>query len=204
MPRICETPFAALDFESTGAGRGAEDQPVQVGVVVLENWAPQWNLLFVSRIASEIAVRPPAFRLHGLPAASSADAPSLLELWPELSSRLSGRWLLAHGAGTERRFLRAFPLHGFGPWVDTLKLARALDPERPSHALGDLARDYGLEPALKKLFPGFRWHDALCDAAACLLLFQHLIASHDLLHREVTDLLRLDDSPYHQWKARSR
>ena len=65
---------------------------------------------------------------------------------------------------TERRFLRAFPFHGFGPWVDTLKLSRAVWPEKKSFALGDLILELGLEDDLCDALPGFRWHDALSDA----------------------------------------
>lgn len=204
MPSIRESTFAAIDFESTGAGEETPDQPVQVGVAILEHWTPQWEKGFVSRIAVEVGDSKFLPGRGGSLDESADGSPRLLELWPELKRLLSNRWLLAHGAATERRFLRAFPFHGFGPWVDTLKLARALDPLQPSHTLGDLARAYGLESQLQAACPGFRWHDALCDAWGCIALFQHLIEKHGWESREVSDLLRLDDGEYHRRKARSR
>ncbi|MCX7869862.1 MAG: hypothetical protein N2322_07920, partial [Terrimicrobiaceae bacterium] len=121
MPTVAQTAFAALDFESTGASSQSGDHPVQVGIAILEDWAPQWELGFMSRIAAEATVEQETWCPHGMEAPAPAEAPRLIDLWPQFKARLAGRWLLAHGAATERRFLRAFPFHGFGPWVDTLK-----------------------------------------------------------------------------------
>lgn len=199
---VREAEFAALDFETTGAAGAGEEQPLQVGIVLIRGWQVRWEEVFVSDIAFE-EERP---RCAPFPGSARARrlAPSFWELWPELKLRLAGRWLLAHGASTEKRLLRAFPFHGFGPWLDTLKIARALRPQWPSHALGDVAESLGLLPALKSALPSFRWHDALCDAAACALCFQRMVEEHGLAALPVSDLLRLDDSPYHKAKARSR
>ena len=52
----------------------------------------------------------------------------MVDLWPPIRDRLAGAAVVAHGAGTEKRFLRAFPYHGFSPWIDTLRLARKVLP----------------------------------------------------------------------------
>ncbi len=115
---------------------------------------------------------------------------------------MDGRWVVAHGAATEKRFLRAFPFHSFGPWVDTLKLARAVWPTQTSFALGDLLISLGMEPLLRETHATFRWHDALSDALASLLLLRRIIADTGIAGEPAEILLRADDSHYHRLKAR--
>jgi len=172
---IAATRFAAIDFESAGNRPGSTDVPVQIGIATMDGLAFAPADLFSSYIACDRPVAWNARKVHGISDADLAGAPAFADLWPEVRARLAGRWVVGHGAATERRFLRAFPLHGFGPWIDTLTLARALDPGQPSHALGDLARAYGLEDDLSARIPGFRWHDAGSDAAASLVLLAFLV-----------------------------
>jgi DNA polymerase-3 subunit epsilon len=72
-------------------------------------------------------------------------------LWPEFKSRLSGAVVVAHGAGTEKRFLRACPLHGFGPWLDTLALSRAALPGLDYQLIGGFDDEPGLLDAFAAL-----------------------------------------------------
>jgi DNA polymerase III epsilon subunit-like protein len=66
-------------------------------------------------------------------------------------------------------------MHGFGPWVDTLTLSRKILPGRPSYALSDLVGELGLEEEARTHLPDFRWHEALSDSLASLLLLRKLI-----------------------------
>ena len=174
------TPFAAIDFESAGTLPGATDVPVQIGIAHMEGTRIEPASFFRSYISGGQPITWRAQKVHGISDADLAGAPAFTDLWPELRNRLSGRWIVAHGSATERRFLRLFPLHGFGPWIDTLQLSRSLDPGLKSYALGDLAETYGLGDDLLKLVPGFRWHEALSDAIASLAILGHLISRFDL------------------------
>ena len=138
-----------------------------------------------------------AKKVHGIGPEDLADAPSLLLLWPEFKKRLAGAIVVAHGKGTEKRFLRAFPGHGFGPWIDTLLLARAAWPDLPSHSLGGLCEANGLTTTIQVLVPGKSWHDALFDAVASLALLAHLIETHHLADLPVEDLVYPDTSRWH-------
>ena len=115
--------------------------------------------------------------MHGITTADLTDAPTLLSLWPEVKARLGGRVMVAHGAGTEKRFLRAFPLHGFGPWVDTLLLARRFWPGVRDYSLETLIAAGGLLEELDAACPGRRFHDALYDVLpvcwCCGTVLQH-------------------------------
>lgn len=189
--------FTAIDFESAGADRGRTDVPVQVG---LAGWslAERHGRTFVSYLAAGVPIRWTARKVHGIRDEDLDGAPSLLALWPELKSRLSGAAVVAHGKGTEKRFLRVFPGHGFGPWVDTLLLARAAWPELPDHSLSSLCDTLGLSPAVESMLPGRRWHDALYDAVASLVLLEHLVEGFDLSAKPLDCLVHPDTAVWHR------
>ncbi len=204
MAIIQQTEFAAIDFESAGVRPGGTDVPVQVGLGVLIGGELRMDLGFQSLIASPEPVTWRARKVHGIVDKDLEGAPSMNELWPKIKTVLGGRWVVAHGASTEKRFLRAFPFHGFGPWVDTLKLSRAIDPDLPSHALGDIVMHHGLLEELVSIIPDFRWHDAYCDAMASLVLLRHFISKLELGSEPSEILLSADDAPFHRRKAARR
>lgn len=172
---IREISFAALDFESAGERANEAGVPVQIGIAVMEGLLPDPGFFYRSYLKAERPVTWSAQQIHGITSNDLRDAPEFRSLWPELKQRLGGRWIVAHGSGTEKRFLRTFPLHGFGPWVDTLTLSRRILPGRSSYALSDLVRELSLEGEAAELLPGFRSHEALSDALASLLLLRKLI-----------------------------
>jgi DNA polymerase-3 subunit epsilon len=197
MPLVRHCRFTAIDFESAGAARGSTDSPVQVG---LASWSLEGGHggSFVSYLRTDQPVQWAARKVHGIGPEQLAEAPSLLTLWPELKSRLAGAVVVAHGKGTEKRFLRAFPGHGFGPWIDTLLLARAAWPALPDHSLGALCEHHGLTPIVSGLVPEKSWHDALFDAVASLILLESLIRDLDLAGHPAESLARPDTTAWHR------
>jgi len=197
---VADCRFCAIDFESAGAIRGSTDNPVQIG---LATWSA--NTLrpadaFVSHLRSDQPVQWSAQRVHGITAADLADAPSLRMLWPEIKRRMHGAVIVAHGKGTEKRFLRAFPGHGFGPWVDTLLLARATWPDLPDHALGSLCDTLCLTDDVRRIVPEKSWHDALFDAVASLVLLKHLVGELGLHAHPAGWLANPDTSTWHRMR----
>ncbi len=200
MTHIRDIHFCAIDFESAGATRGETDAPVQIG---LANWSintghsdPWVTYLHVDR-----EIHWSASKIHGITRADLANAPTLLSLWPELSQKLGNSWVVAHGKGTEKRFLRSFPGHRFGPWVDTLWLARAAWPDAPDHSLGSLCENLGLTEKIRTLVPTRLWHDALFDAVASLVLLEHLITTQQLQNHPAEILLHPNTS---RWTRNKR
>lgn len=143
------TDFVAIDFETTGfAGDGSND-PWQLGIAVVQGG----EIVDTREFFFGTAVTP--------------DAETMMAQWDEWYPLLAGRRLVAHNIATERTILRKnAPLTKWGPWVDTLKLARARYPKLPSYSLGDLCGIFGQAPQLG----GRTWHDALYDAVACARL----------------------------------
>ena len=185
---LAQLPIAAIDFESAGAAPGETDSPVQVGIVrVASLFAPEE--CFTSYIACDRPVRWSAAKVHGITTDMLGDAPHFHELWGELHRLLSGCLILGHNPATEKRFLGAFPGHGFAPWLDTLALARRALPTLPDHALGTVCEALGLTPEISRLVPGKSWHDALYDAAGSLVLLRALVQG---LHMEQSTLRSLN------------
>lgn len=138
--------FAAIDFETTGYENGEKNEPWQLGLALVRDGAVvetrEW--------------------FFGTPL--TPDAQPIFDQWDDFAPHLIGRRLVAHNIATERTILtRIAPLTKWGPWVDTLKLARARYPKLPSYALGDLCAMFGCAPDI----PDRTWHDALFDAVAC-------------------------------------
>ncbi len=184
---LAQLPIAAIDFESAGAAPGETDSPVQVGIVRVASLFGAEEC-YTSYIACDHPVRWSAAKVHGITTAMLHDAPHLHELWGELRRLLSGCIVLGHNPATEKRFLGAFPGHGFGPWLDTLALARRALPTLSNHALGTVCEALELTPDICRLVPGKSWHDALYDAAGSLALLRALVRG---LHMEQNTLRSL-------------
>ena len=171
---LAQLPLAAIDFESAGAAPGETDQPVQVGIVRVNSLFGEEEI-FTSYIACNRPVRWSAAKVHGITTDMLREAPAFSELWCDLRRLLSDCLVLGHNPATEKRFLGAFPGHGFGPWLDTLALARKALPTLPDHALGTVCDALGITPDVSALVPGKSWHDALYDAAGSLALLRALV-----------------------------
>lgn len=174
--------FTAVDFETTGSVPGWPNEPWQIG---LYSFSTDPSALGGECFSSFLRVsrdRPFNRFAPGRHASLRdvlAEAPSLADVWEEVAPRMRGRPVVAHNAGTERTLLRkAAPLDRFGPWVDTLAIARRVLPGRASYALEDIIPDLGLEGAVRRAAPpGAAPHDALYDAIACGELLRHFVAS---------------------------
>ena len=172
--------WAAIDFESAGTAPGETDCPVQVGIVRVEKLFSTEPRVFTSYIACHRPVRWSAAKVHGITTDMLRGAPAFTELWPQIRDLLRGAVVLGHNPATEKRFLKTFPGHGFGPWVDTLALARQAAPDLQDHALSTLCEALGITDQVERLIHDAahaRWHDALYDAAGSLQLLRTLVSA---------------------------
>lgn len=177
---LTSLPFAAIDFESAGAAPGETDQPVQVGIVRIERLFSEEIRTFTSYISCDRPVRWSAARVHGITSDMLADAPAFTSLWPQLKELLSGCVVVGHNPSTEIRFLKAFPGHGFTPWLDTLALARQAMPTLTDHSLSSVCNALRITPEVERMIPGKRWHDALFDAAGSLTALRAIVLGLDM------------------------
>lgn len=149
----------AIDFETAN---GQASSACQLAAVVLRD----------SQMVAEYCwlIRPPRMyfsprniSIHGIRPADVRDAPTIEQLWPELSAVIDGQVLLAHNArfdiGVLAASLAAFEIACPDlQFSCTRALARAAWPGR--------AR-YGLKPLGDWLGVEFQHHDALEDARTC-------------------------------------
>jgi DNA polymerase III subunit epsilon len=170
--------LTVLDFETTGAVPGYADEPWQVGMVELQDGrvTGRYHESYL-RVPAARPFNPYAPGRHAALRPVLAGAPAPADLWPVWRTWLEGRPLAAHNVGTEKKFLqRAAPLHEFGPWIDTLRLARRIRPDLAGHALADVTEALGLAARVREFCPGRDWHDALFDAFASALVLEHGLA----------------------------
>jgi len=176
--RILETTLTVLDFETTGSVPGFDTEPWQVGCIRLVYGRVDPKQIFESLIRVD-ANRPfnaYAPGTHHKLRDEIAAAPEVSRVWKNLEGLVTGCPLAAHNIAVEKKFLRRMaPMHRFGPWVDTLALARRAWPNAPGHKLGELIDGLGLEGRVRELCPNRTAHDALYDAVACAVLLEHLL-----------------------------
>ena len=187
---VRETHFVAIDFESAGAAPGQTDHVVQIGLAACTGLDFSSVRTYRTYVKPEAEVAWTASRVHGIDASMVDSAPTMRSLWPEIRERMTNGVVVAHGAATEKRHLRAFPLHGFGPWIDTLVLARKVWPLAPSHRLGELIGGLGKAEELRKFCPDLHWHDALFDAFGALVLLRAIIDRAGLWDHPTADLVQ--------------
>lgn len=174
--RLASATLVAIDFEATGSVPGFANEPWQIGMVQVIDGrvSPTERYESLLRIGDRPFNPHAPGNHHGLREALR-EAPTLPSLWGEIAPWVSLP-LVAHNAATERSLLRPVaPLHRFGPWVDTLKLARLAYPNLSSYALQDLLDAVGLADAVRAACPDREAHDALYDAVASGLFLQHLL-----------------------------
>ncbi|MFL2436843.1 MAG: PolC-type DNA polymerase III [Verrucomicrobiales bacterium] len=169
--------FASIDFESTGHREGIGDEPIQIGIAVMKEFEIDKNSFFRSYIkpSNDLQITSRSQSVHRIKNEQLEKSPVLYELWPKINELLGKRVVVAHGAGTEKRFLRSFPMHGFDIWIDTLQLAKKVLPESTDYSLGALIEYINANEEIKAICPGLDWHDALFDAVASLFLLKKLL-----------------------------
>jgi len=181
--------FAAIDFESAGIRPGGTDVPVQIGWGILENREIDPALFFRRYLQTDQPITWSAARVHGITRDHLEHAERFDAYWPAVKKSLGPCVMVAHGHATEKRFLRQFPTHGLGPWVDTLQLARKFGKGLVDYSLESVVSGFGLEDELRELCPDYDWHDALFDAIGCLVILRYFIREADLEKRPLELLL---------------
>ena len=175
---IFNAEITVLDYESTGSLRGYANEPWQIGMVSLKGGKVDAGSMFerLLRVEANRPFNPHAPGRHAQLRGEIAVAPTPQELWFNIRPRLTEFPLCAHNVATEKKFTRLMaPMHRFGPWIDTLRIARKVWPGCPSYTLEDLIVMLDLKPKVDALCAGKEAHDALYDAVASAMLLEHLL-----------------------------
>ncbi len=189
-----ECDLVALDFETTGTAEGFLNTPWQIGLVVISQGRVVLEQSFQSllRVPEEQPFNPYAPGRWAQLRHELAQAPSITELWPRLQPLLLAHPLVAHHAPTERTLLKQlFPFQEFGPWIDTLAIARLAFPKLPDYKLENLVPALGLASLMQQRCPELTSHDAYYDAVACATLLETVLAAPGWNHARVEELAAL-------------
>ncbi|WP_010273783.1 ATP-dependent DNA helicase DinG [Paenibacillus senegalensis] len=192
--------FAVMDFETTGGQ--AEDQIIQVGLVIIED--ERITQRYSTYVKPTIPIPPFITGLTGIDAETVADAPDLEQVIMELQPLLHESALVAHNVGFDLAFLqRALDSSGYmpfsGPVLDSIDFLRILFPFIESLQLNHVSHYFKIDH--------IRPHQADSDAEVTaeiwlrcltklrelpLLTLQRLTAlfEQDYTHRDLAWLLR--------------
>ena len=175
--------LVVLDFE--GTSRLPSARATEIGLVSLSKKLKVISE-FESVVQSPIAPEKLALSLARLSRAEISSAPTFAQLWPEISSRFSGKILVAHNKVYEtnvlRNELRAISIRQVPPIVCTLEWSRKI--------LGLKVKNYKL-PTVCSFFDIdlVHPHEALADAKATAAVLEKLAELSPALVDEMSELM---------------
>lgn len=159
LPAASVCDFVAIDFETANEKRGSA---CAVGIAQIRHGeiVAHGSTL----IDPETYFNPYCTAVNGIDEDAVRGAPTLPQLWPELTVLLDGQLVVAHNASFDMSVLRNTAARyevGAGPSFDVLctyRMARVVWPGLPSYSLGYVSPQLGIT---------FNHHEAGQDASAC-------------------------------------
>lgn len=158
-------PIVVVDVEGNGH---APPDLVEIAIVT---YPPEESKKSVSwLIKPEAPITWQVERIHGIDNAAVAGCPLWSDVQVDVLQNLEGKWFVAHNASVDYSVVKRH-LPGWQPVgvIDTLKLARHVYPNAPSHSLEAILTLTGLRTQVSE-----RLHRAGDDAYATALLLDHL------------------------------
>ncbi|MGO4107206.1 3'-5' exonuclease [Paenibacillus sp. YAF4_2] len=182
MP-LKELDIVVFDLETTGFYPSNGDEIISFGAVHMKGAELRESEQFYSLVNPKRRVPKQIIELTGITNEMVLDAPELMQVLHDFMEFLGRRLLLAHAAGHDKQFLNA------ALWrtskislnhrvLDTMLVAKWLEPKRSSYALDDLLEDYGI--------PITERHHALHDSIMTAKLWQKFLVQ--ILDRNITTL----------------
>jgi exodeoxyribonuclease X len=157
-------PIVIVDVEGNG-----HNPPDLVELAIVPYPAENGTELTSWLIKPEAAITWQAERIHGIDNAAVALCPRWSVVQVEVQQHLEGKWFVAHNASVDYSVVKRH-LPNWQPVgvIDTLRLARHVYPNAPSHGLEAMLVLTGLRSQVSEL------HRAGDDAYATALLLDHL------------------------------
>ncbi|WP_026197673.1 3'-5' exonuclease [Sciscionella marina] len=191
--------LVCIDLEGTGPQDPAGEAMLEIALVPLIHGEPAIAQAYSTLVNPGRPIPRGPWISPGITNPVLATAPSLAEVAPTIASRVAGKILVGHNVAVDWRLLHQLvPEAAPVELLDTLRLARALHPERKSgHGLASWLERLILTPRVDELVPGSQHHRALWDATAAGLLLAALLADqpHDLASLRTLAGIRLTPAP---------
>jgi DNA polymerase-3 subunit epsilon len=187
-PEVLHTPLKELnavvfDLETTGFSPQHGDEILSFGAVRIRGGVMLENEQFYTLVQSKVSVPEHITELTGITQEMTLDAPSLLEGLHDFMSFVGGSVLVAHASAHDRAFLnaalwRTSKVRLTHRLIDTMMLARWLEPSRTGYGLDELLESRGI--------PIYGRHHALEDAKMTAQLWSCYL--EDMTHQNVNTL----------------
>lgn len=171
--------YVAIDFETASK---YSDSACSIGLVRMDEEGQKLDSYYSLICPPDLIFDDACTSIHHLDPLVVAKAPTIDELWPDISTFIGTSPLVAHNAGFDIKVLRStLARYGISPmhndYYCTLSLSRKLWSGRPSYKLTSLAEELGWR---------YNAHNALEDAEICGRLFSRLCGVN-LLEDEILD-----------------
>jgi DNA polymerase III epsilon subunit family exonuclease len=162
--------FAVLDFETTGHAATRGGEVVETGAVRLDPGSPPRSFHALTRPLRSMSRA--AVSVHGITDEMVRGRPRFADILGDLLDFLGDRIVVAHNARFDRSFLAAAVARAgrpelSNPFLDTVRLSRALCPELHRHDLDSLCIHHRIRREAR--------HRALPDARATAALLGILL-----------------------------
>lgn len=183
-----ETPLAELDavvfdLETTGFNPYSGDEIISIGGVAVRGGQFTEAEPFYRLVNPKRPIPDHITRLTGITNDMAADAPDLMEGLHDFIDFAGKRVLIAHGSGHDKQFLnaalwRTSKVNLTHRVLDTMMIAKWLEPERREYGLDGLLEHFGIENTLR--------HHALHDSIMTANLYFAFVQI--ILSRQVVTL----------------
>lgn len=167
-----ELDIVVFDLETTGFHSAGGDEIISFGAVVVRSGELLEKETFYRLVNPKRLIPKAIVELTGITNEMARSAPDLMEVLHDFMAFIGRRLLIAHGAGHDKQFLNA------ALWrtskvrlnhrvLDTMMVAKWLEPARESYQLDDLLESSGI--------PITERHHALQDALMTARLWQNYL-----------------------------
>lgn len=185
---MLDTPLRELevvifDLETTGFYPNNGDEIISFGAVLMQGVEVHEKNTFYSLVNPKRKIPKSIVELTGITNEMVQDAPDLMQVLHDFMEFVGKRLLVAHAAGHDKQFLnaalwRTSKVNLNHRVLDTMMVAKWLEPKRDSYALDDLLDSCGIEIVDR--------HHALQDSLMTAKLWQNYLTR--ILERNITTL----------------
>lgn len=182
--------LVALDLEGSGPQDGENEAILEIAVVPLHGGRPDLGAAFDTLINPGRRIRRGPWISPGITNELLSQSPDAEAVGLELKSRIDGKIIVGHNVRVDWRLLhRRFPDIAPASLLDTLRLARTIDPRKKGHGLTAWVERAGLTEAVTASASSSQPHRALWDTIAVGLLLPTLVERTSAPDQDITQLL---------------
>ncbi len=182
MP-LADMEAVVFDLETTGFNPYNGDEIISIGGVWIKGERFEDAEPFYRLVNPKRKIPPLVSELTGISDEMAAKAPDLMQALHDFMDFAGKRVLICHGSGHDKPFLnaalwRTSKVNLTHRVVDTMMIAKWLDPKQPYYGLDEVLKRYGVEIATR--------HHALHDSIMTAKLYFRFL--REIASRQVTTL----------------